>query len=75
MKQRTTSETTPIPTPAPPSTNGSMDVATLDLLASWRLEDSSPTPDQVRAAEEELREFKRTMNENRASTGEPILYP
>jgi hypothetical protein len=51
-----------------------MDTATLDLLASWRLEDSNPTSDQIREAEEQLREFKRAMNENRTSAGESNLY-
>jgi hypothetical protein len=51
-----------------------MDTATLDLLASWRLEDSNPTPDQVQDAEEQLLEFKRAMNENRKAAGEGYLY-
>jgi hypothetical protein len=51
-----------------------MDTATLDLLASWRLEDSNPTSDQIRDAEEQLREFKQAMNENRKSAGEAKLY-
>jgi hypothetical protein len=52
-----------------------MDTATLELLARWRLEDSKPTPDQIRVAQEELREFKRAMNENRSLAGKPSLYP
>ncbi len=72
MKHRTTSEAAPT---SPTSTNGSIDTATLELLASWRLEDSKPTPEQIGEAEEELREFKRAMNENRTSAGQPILYP
>ena len=75
MKHQTTSEARPALPPSQPSTKGSADSATLALLASWRLEDSKPTPDQIRAAQEELREFKRAMNENRSSAGEPILYP
>jgi hypothetical protein len=75
VKRQTTSGATPVLPPAQPSAKGSTDTATLELLSGWRLEDSSPTPDQVRAAEDELREFKRAMNENRASTGESILYP
>jgi hypothetical protein len=37
------------------TTNTSMDTATLDLLASWRLEDSNPTSDQIRDTVEQLR--------------------
>ena len=72
MKHQTTE--TPV-LPGPSSTNGSIDTATLDLLASWRQEDANATPEQIRAAEEELREFKRAMNENRSSVGAPLLYP
>ena len=75
MKHQTTPEVTPATPSAEPATNGSIDTATLELLASWRLEDSKATPDQIRAAEEELREFKRAMNEARSSTGQPLLYP
>jgi hypothetical protein len=72
VKHRTESV---LPTGKPHSTNGLIDTATLELLASWRLEDSSATSAQIRTAEEELREFKRAMNENRTTAGEPILYP
>jgi hypothetical protein len=75
MKHQTTSERHSIAPPSPPSANGSTDPATLELLASWRVEDAKPTPDQVRTAEKELLEFKRAMNENRASTGQSVLYP
>jgi len=71
VKHRTTSEAA---CTSPTSTNGSIDTATLEILASWRLEDSKPTPEQIRAAEEELREFKRAMNENRTTVGQPILF-
>ena len=57
------------------SDNGSLDTATLELLASWRLQDATEDPEEIRAAEQELAEFKRAMNENRASAGEPLLYP
>ena len=77
MKNQTTSSseassTPPIPQPPP---NGSIDSATLELLASWRLEDATQNPEDVRAAEQELAEFKRAMNENRTRAGEPLLYP
>jgi hypothetical protein len=75
VKHQTTSEATPVPPSAQAPTSDSRDTATLELLARWRREDSNPTLDQIRVAEEELREFKRMMNENRSSAGEPTLYP
>jgi hypothetical protein len=48
---------------------------TLELLARWRLEDAAKNPEEVEAAEKELAEFKKTMNESRASSGEHLLYP
>ena len=75
MKHLTTPETTPMPPSAPLSANGSIDTATLDLLEAWRLQDATDDPEQRRAAEQELTEFKKTMNENRTLSGEPLLYP
>ena len=76
MKHQATSpgeaSSTP-PIPEPPK-NGSVDSATLELLASWRLEDATQNPEDIRAAEQELAEFKRAMNENRTRAGEPPLY-
>ncbi len=47
---------------------------TIALLESWIAQ--APTdPDEIREAEEDLREFKRNMNANRAATGERIPYP
>lgn len=45
------------------------------LLQSWLAEDATDDPDEIRRAEEELAEFKRNMNANRAATGERLLYP
>ena len=73
MKQPTTSQTS-VPTP-PQTQDGSVDTATLELLASWRQQDATADPEQVRAAERELAEFKKAMNENRALAGEPVLFP
>jgi hypothetical protein len=77
MKQPTTSpgETTPEPRIAPPSVKGSIDNATLDLLAKWRTEDATTNPEDVLASEKELAEFKRAMNESRTDSGETLLYP
>ena len=73
MKQPTTSQTsTP---PSPQAGGGSVDTATLELLASWRQQDATTDPEQVRAAERDLAEFKKAMNENRKLAGEPVLFP
>ncbi len=72
MKQPMTSQPT---TPPPPSSNGSIDTATLELLARWRSQDATTDPEQIRAAEQELTEFKRAMNESRTVAGEPVLFP
>jgi hypothetical protein len=67
-------EMTPAPPMAPALANSAVDTATLELLQGWRLQDATDNPEEVRAAEQELTEFKRAMNENRALTGEPLLY-
>lgn len=41
-----------------PSVSGSIDYATLELLAAWRVADATDNPDDVQAAEKELAEFK-----------------
>jgi hypothetical protein len=48
---------------------------TLDLLLSWRRQDATTDPEQIRSAEQELGEFKKAMNENRTAAGEHVLYP
>lgn len=75
MKQFATSEATPTPPGAHLPASGSVDSATLDLLEAWRLQDATDDPEALRAAEQELSEFKKTMNESRALAGEPLLYP
>jgi hypothetical protein len=75
MERQTSSETAPVPQIVRRSDNGSLDTATLELLASWRLQDATEDPEEIRAAEQELTEFKRAMNENRALAGEHLLYP
>ena len=64
-------------TPPPPqeSGNGAINTATLELLASWRVQDATSDAEQIRAAEQELAEFKKAMNENRTRSGEPLVYP
>jgi predicted transcriptional regulator len=45
------------------------------LLDSWIAEGENASPEEIRAADEELAEFKKAMNENRARNGERLLYP
>jgi hypothetical protein len=54
--------------------NSSVDTATLELLQGWRLQDATDNLEEVRAAEQDLTEFKRAMNQNRTLAGEPLLY-
>ena len=75
MKQQTTSGTLPIPPLPQPPAPGSIDTATLELLASWRVQDATEDPGKLRAAEQELAHFKKTLNDNRTQAGEPRLYP
>jgi hypothetical protein len=72
MKQPSTSQPGMPPVPPP---GGSIDSATLDLLATWRQQDATGDPEQIRAAEREIAEFKKAMNENRTATGERVLFP
>ena len=74
MKQTSTTQPTIPPLPQP-GANAAIDTATLELLAKWRSEDATSDAEQLRTAERELAEFKKAMNENRAATGERILYP
>ena len=54
---------------------GAIDTETLELLEAWAREDATDDPEKLRAAQKELDEFKKAMNENRAACGERILYP
>jgi len=58
-----------------PNPNASIDHATLALLESWRVQDTTDDPAEIRAAEHELAEFKKAMNANRIEAGERPLYP
>jgi hypothetical protein len=55
--------------------NRPIDSASLELLAAWRAEDATTDPEKLREADEEIAEFKRAMNENRAVTGARLLFP
>ena len=74
MKQPTTSQPITPPPPFAPS-NGSVDTATLELLAAWKAEDATTDPEKLREADEEIAAFKKAMNENRAATGAQPLFP
>jgi hypothetical protein len=52
-----------------------IDYVTIAILEAWKRMDATNDPELIRAADEELEEFKRAMNENRAATGEPPVYP
>jgi hypothetical protein len=71
MKQP--SQNGPSITPQPPA--GPIDTATIELLAAWKAQDATTDPEQIRAAEEEIAEFKKAMNGNREATGERIVFP
>ena len=53
----------------------SVDTATLELLATWKAADATTDPEELREADEEVAEFKKAMNENRAATGARLLFP
>jgi len=65
MKHQSTSGTVPMPPLPPASTSASIDTATMELLASWRTQDATDNPEELRIAEQELAAFKKAMNENR----------
>ena len=60
---------------APPPPMDSIDTATLELLASWKAQDATTDPEKLRAADEEVAEFKKAMNEHRSATGARLLFP
>ena len=64
-----------LPSPAAPSVPRSVDAATLDLLALWQKEDATADPAQLRAAEEDLSAYMKSLNEARTASGEPLVYP
>ena len=73
MKQPATVEPVGVQPPWLPV--GSIDTATLELLAAWKDQDATTDPELIRVAEEELAEFKKAMNENRAAVGARLLSP
>src|SRR5579863_1920701 len=51
------------------------ETATMALMKVWLEEDATDDPEEIRQAEEELREFKRNMNQPRKEAGARLLYP
>ena len=49
--------------------------AAIALLNRWIAEDATDDPEEIRKAEEEVEEFKRNMNANRAATRERLVFP
>lgn len=64
----------PLPGNGNTSVSRSVDTTTLELLRSWQQEDETSDPVQLKAAEKELAEFKKAVNDSRSSSGEPLLY-
>ncbi len=73
MKQPSTAK--PLNEPPLRLSGGSVDTATLELLAAWKAQDATADPDKIREADEEVAEFKKAMNANRAATGARLLFP
>ena len=73
MKQPSTSQ--PVSVLPPPVLGGFVDTATLELLASWKAQDATTNPEEIRVAEEEVFEFMKAMNRNRAAAGERLPFP
>ncbi len=71
MKPQSTIE----PASAPLPSTGSVDTATLELLAAWKAENATTDPEKIREADEQIAEFKKAMNENRAATGVRLIFP
>ena len=51
------------------------ETATMALMRSWLEEDATDDPAERQAAEQELNEFKRNMNQPRKEAGARLLYP
>ena len=49
--------------------------AAIAQLQAWLKEEATDDPEEIRKSEEELAEFKRNMNANRAATGERLVFP
>ena len=63
--------TTATETPPVISAKNAAAIATLN---QWIAEDATDDPEEIRKADEEVAEFKRNMNANRAATGERQVF-
>src|SRR5689334_1778802 len=52
-----------------------VETPTMALMRAWLEEDATDDPEEIQAAEEELREFKHNMNQPRKESGARLLYP
>jgi hypothetical protein len=66
--------TEPVAAPSAPLVDAE-NAAAMAMLEQWMIEDATVDPDEIRAAEEDLAEFKRNLNANRAATGERLVFP
>ena len=57
-----------------PASVTSVDTGTLELFSMWRADDFTTDPEKLRQADEEIEEFKKAMNENRAATGDRLIF-
>ncbi len=57
----------------PPADEG--DAASIALLQSWLAEDATNDPEEIRAAQKQLDEFKRAINAERERAGARQIYP
>ena len=55
--------------------NTTEETATMILMRTWLEEDATDDPAEKQAAEQQLNEFKRQMNQPRKETGARLLYP
>ncbi len=60
---------------APKSSIDAENAAAIALLRSWREQDATDDPEEIRKAEQELEEFKRNINANRAATDDRPISP
>ena len=78
MRHQTPSE---FPRHTAPAGNGTrpaarpIDAATLDLLAAWQQQDATTDPTKIRAADQEVADFMKAMNDARTASGDALLYP
>jgi len=52
-----------------------IDASTLELLAAWQEQDATTDPTQIRAADQEVADFMKAMNDARTASGDALLYP